>query len=276
MDFLTEIIADKARRVSQAKLTVPEEVVYRSALERRRGSKPHAFLDAVNRQGRINIIAEVKRSSPSKGRMRIDFDPAAIGKAYEAAGAVAVSVITEEDRFEGSLEHLKEVRTSIQIPILRKDFVFDQYQLYSTAAIGADAVLLIAAALDAQKLSRLLIIARDELGIDALVEVHDETDLEKAKSVGANLIGVNNRDLKSFDVSLETSIRLAKMLPAEAVAISESGIRSGYEVRKLKELGYMAVLIGESFITASDPGDALKLLIAEASSDERACRSASA
>lgn len=219
---------------------------------------PHGLLAALRDEGKINIIAEFKRKSPSKGEIRRDADPSIIARDYEVAGARAVSVLTEEDYFDGSLDDLRAVRKAISLPILRKDFIFEDYQVYESAAAGADALLLIVAALDDEVLSRLLRITEHELSMDAVVEVHTKEEMERAVRSGAKLIGVNNRDLGTFAVSLETSAQLASMSGDKALLISESGIESAEDVRRLYDLGYRGFLIGESLMRADDPGDALK------------------
>jgi indole-3-glycerol phosphate synthase len=219
---------------------------------------PHALLAALRDEGKINIIAEFKRKSPSKGEIRRDADPAIIAQDYEAAGASAISVLTEEDYFDGSLDDLRAVRQAISVPILRKDFIFEDYQVYESAAAGADALLLIVAALDDEVLSRLLRITEQELLMDAVVEVHTKEEMGRAVNSGAKLIGVNNRDLGTFAVSLETSVRLASISDDKALLISESGIESAEDVRRLYDLGYRGFLIGESLLRSDDPGEALK------------------
>jgi len=184
-----------------------------------------------------------------------------IARDYASAGAAAISVLTEEDYFDGSLEDLHAIRSAVKLPLLRKDFVFDEYQVYETAAAGAAAVLLIVAALDDALLTSLRQIAEDELGMDALVEVHDGHEMKRAVQCGAKLIGVNNRDLRTFDVSLETSLNLAASAPAGAVLVSESGLRTTEDLFRLEEAGYRGFLIGESLMRAESPGEALAALI---------------
>lgn len=219
---------------------------------------PHALRGALSNESKINIIAEFKRKSPSKGEIRGNADPVTITKAYQAAGASGVSVLTEEDYFAGSLDDLRAARQAISVPILRKDFIFEEYQVYESAAAGADALLLIVAALDDEPLTSLRRIAEDELGMDALVEVHTSEEMDRAVNSGANLIGVNNRNLATLEVSLETSAQLASLGGGEALLVSESGIESADDIRRLRELGYRGFLIGESLMRADDPGAALK------------------
>jgi len=257
MNVLSEIIARKRERVAQAKRLIGLEQSREDAFAKRRVSKPHALRSALQGEG-VNIIAEFKRRSPSKGVIRADADLASIVRSYEAGGASAVSVLTEEDYFDGSLADLSAVKSSISLPVLRKDFVFDEYQVYESAAAGADAVLLIVAALDDGQLASLRRLAEDELGIDALVEVHDEAEMDRAAGCGATLVGVNNRNLRTFEVSLETSVRLASLAPRAALLVSESGLHERSDLRRLQEHGFHGFLIGESLMRARDPESALR------------------
>ena len=252
MNVLSEIIGKKRERVAEAKERVPLEQV-------RRSGKPHAFRAAL-RADRINIIAEFKRRSPSKGVIRADASLKNIVQGYEAGGAAGISVLTEEDYFDGSLDDLRTVKATVELPVLRKDFVFDEYQVYESAAAGADAILLIVAALDDETLSRLRQLAEDELGMDALVEVHTRDEMKRAAVSGATLIGVNNRDLRTFEVSLETSLSLAREAPREAFLISESGLRGPDDLRRLRDAGYHGFLIGETLMRAENPEQALRTL----------------
>ena len=256
MNVLSEIIRKKSKRVAAAKRRVklPE-------LQRR--ENPHALRAALRAEG-INIIAEFKRRSPSKGVIRADANLSQMVESYEAGGAVGISVLTEEDYFDGSLDDLKTVKTTVNLPVLRKDFVFDEYQVYESAAAGADAILLIVAALDDETLSRLRRVAEDELGIDALVEVHSSEEMKRAVACGATLIGVNNRDLRTFEVSLDTSLSLAREAPSDALLISESGLRGPDDLRLLCEAGYHGFLIGETLMRADNPEDTLRNLLGAA------------
>ena len=206
------------------------------------------------------IIAEVKKASPSAGVIAENFDPAAIASSYEQGGAAALSVLTDQQFFQGSLEHLDEARQATRLPVLRKDFTLDRYHLLEAAAAGADAVLLIVAALPNFQLRELLEQA-EELDLEALVEVHNEDELYRAIDVGANLIGINNRNLKTLEVSLETSLQLAAKVPPSALWISESGIRTPEDMRRLMDAGCRAFLIGESLMKQANPGVALANLI---------------
>jgi indole-3-glycerol phosphate synthase len=261
MDLLSEIIANKRPRIEAARRFVSLEKARANANQARLGSRPHTFAGALDDESKINIIAEFKRRSPSKGEIRRDADPAVTARAYESAGAAAVSVLTEEDYFGGWLDDLRAARKAISLPILRKDFIFDDYQVYESAAAGADAMLLIVAALDDEALGRLRRIIEDELGMDALVEVHTADEMTRADACGAKIIGVNNRDLRTFRVSLETSVQLAPLAPKGAMLISESGIASAGDIRRLRSIGYRAFLIGESLMRADDPGVALRAFL---------------
>ena len=257
MDILAKIIGAKRSRLSVSKSSVPFDELRDRAIDVRSNIKPHRLFSALSNDQRINIIAEFKRRSPSRGEIRTNADPASIAKAYESAGAAAVSVLTEEDHFHGSLDDLRAVRRAISLPILRKDFIFDEYQLYESAAAGADALLLIVAALDDETLGLLRRITEEELGMDALVEVHTTEEMDRAIRSGAKIIGVNNRDLGTFEVSLETSVKLAPIAPNGAVLISESGIGSAADISRLRSLGYRGFLIGETLMRANDPAQVL-------------------
>jgi indole-3-glycerol phosphate synthase len=257
VDVLTEIIATKRERVSAAKEVVRLEEMRRLASEVRSEAKPHVFSDALRADG-INIIAEFKRRSPSKGTIRVDANLIEVVRSYEGGGAVAISVLTEEDYFAGSLDDLRSVKATVVLPVLRKDFVFEEYQVYEAAAAGADAILLIVAALDDESLLHLRRLAEDELGIDALVEVHTGDELKRAADCGAKLIGVNNRDLRTFEVSLQTSLSLARQMPDDSVSISESGLHTSDDLRRLHEAGYRGFLIGERLMRADHPEEALR------------------
>lgn len=260
MDVLSEIIAKKRERVRTAKVDTPLDQVLRLAQESRSNAKPRALVNALRKDG-INIIAEFKRRSPSKGVIRPEADLLTIVKDYYDGGAAAISVLTEEDYFSGSLEDLLAVKSSIYLPVLRKDFVFDDYQVYESAAAGADAILLIVAALDDELLLRLRALAEDELGLDALVEVHTSQEMRRAVACGANLIGVNNRDLRTFEVSIETSLSLAREAPSDVLLISESGLNSRTDLQRLHAAGYRGFLIGETLMRAEDPNQALRNLL---------------
>lgn len=253
---LEEIVTARVRRVEQAKARVPLEAL-RLAAERRSDFRNFA---AALSTGGLRVIAEMKMASPSAGLLRQEYSCAEIARSYEAAGASALSVLTEEDYFQGSLEDLREARSAASLPVLRKDFIVDDYQVYESAAAGADALLLIVAALADTDLRRLLTLC-GRLKIAALVEVHTEEELARALDAGATIIGVNNRNLKTLEVSLDVSSRLREKIPAGRVTVSESGIRTAQDLWRLSEAGYHAALIGEHFMKAKNPGEALAELL---------------
>jgi indole-3-glycerol phosphate synthase len=268
VDFLTQIIAEKRARLAESKRAWTIEDLRAQSLDARQNAKSHT-LSAALRPGRaINIIAEIKRASPSKGMIRSDVNPSALARMYEAGGAVGISVLTEEDHFLGSLDDLRAVRAAVELPVLRKDFIFDEFQIYETAAAGADALLLIVAALDDRQLMGLRRITEDEMGMDALLEVHTSEELGRALKAGGSLIGVNNRDLHTFDVSLDTSVRLAGEIPGHCIAVSESGLRTGDDLLRLRGFGYSGFLIGESLMRSGDPERALRALREEVGTTE--------
>jgi indole-3-glycerol phosphate synthase len=234
-----------------------------ATLERRAASftpRGEAFLAALSRPGRVNVIAECKRRSPSRGVLAADYDPVAIARRYESGGAAAISVLTEPTFFDGALEHLAAVRQAVALPLLRKDFIVDEYQLVEARAGGDDAALLIVAALNQAELVRLQRRAW-ELGLAALVEVHDEEELTRAIDSGARVIGVNNRNLRTLAVDVAASRRLGARIPADVVGVSESGLTSRADLEDLAGQGYKAFLIGERFMTAANPAKAIAELL---------------
>ncbi len=257
MDLLSEIVARKRQRLEAARQIAPFAEMLSLAQAARARARAHAFSARLQTDQRVNIIAEFKRQSPSKGAINSGADPVTITQAYESAGAAAVSVLTEEDYFAGSLNDLRAARSAIRLPILRKDFIFDEYQIYEAAAAGSDALLLIVAVLNDKALIRLRRLTEDELGMDALVEVHTRQELERALNCGARLIGVNNRDLRSFNVSISTSEELARLAPADVILVSESGLNPE-AVGKLQAIGYRGFLVGEALMTADDPAAVLR------------------
>lgn len=223
----------------------------------------YSFKDALHaKEKQINIIAEVKKASPSKGLICKEFDPVKIAKAYEMGGAAAISVLTEPSFFQGRNEYLTQIKENVKLPLLRKDFVIDEIQIYEARAIGADGILLIVAALTDQELKAYLQKA-NELGLDALVETHDEEEVKRALEAGAEIIGVNNRDLRNFEVRLETSEKLSRLIPKDKVFVSESGVHTKEDVRRLKKIGANALLIGESVVKVADPVSALRNFMEE-------------
>jgi indole-3-glycerol phosphate synthase len=257
-DLLATIVA-ATRRITEVRC----EREPLAALERRaaaaapRGAR---FEAALGQSGRANVIAECKRRSPSRGVLAVDYDPVALATQYARGGAAAISVLTEPTFFDGALEHVTAVRTAVDTPVLRKDFVVDEYQLFEARAAGADAALLIVAALEQRDLIRLQRRA-SELGLATLVEVHDEDELARAVDSGARLIGVNNRNLRTLAVDVEASRRLAPRIPPSVIGISESGLKSRSDLEELASLGFRAFLIGERFMTDPDPARAIAELV---------------
>ncbi len=259
---LDRIVETKAGRLDQAKRRAPIELLAPQALAIAALSRGRSLAAALCRPDCVNVIAEIKQRSPSKGIICEDFDPVRIAESYAKGGAAALSVLCEEDFFGGSLEHLKAIRKCVELPLLRKDFIFDEYQLYESALAGADVVLLIAAILEDELLARLIGLA-NELGLDALVEVHSADEMKRAARAGASIIGVNNRDLTTFKVDLDTSIQLVPLAPEGAILVSESGINTGSDIRRLRSVGFSAFLVGEHLMRAQQPGEALRCLIEE-------------
>jgi len=260
-DILTRILATKAKELAAAKAAVPlSEMRKRAAAS----PAPRDFAGALRTKiaaGRSAVIAEIKKASPSKGVLRPIFDPAAIARRYEAGGAACLSVLTDRDYFQGRLEHLIAAREACSLPALRKDFVIDEYQVLESRTLGADCILLIVAALEDARLAALETCAH-ELSMDVLVEVHDASELDRALRLAAPLIGINNRSLRTFDVSLETTLDLLPRIPADRLAITESGILAPADVERMRARGVNAFLVGEAFMRAADPGAALAALFA--------------
>ena len=225
-----------------------------------RTPRPGVFTAALSRTDRFNIIAECKRRSPSRGVLRPDYDAVSIARAYMTAGAAAISVLTEPTFFDGALEHLSDVRDAVDTPLLRKDFIVSEYQLLEARAAGADAALLIVAALTPSELTQLTQTA-GALGLDTLVEVHSADELSMAIDSGARVIGVNNRNLRTLVVDVHASEALVSMMPKGTIAVSESGLKTSADLSRLSKLGYGAFLIGERFMTDPDPGAALAQLL---------------
>jgi indole-3-glycerol phosphate synthase len=253
-DLLSTIVAATRRIVE-----VRSSDVAMAEMERRAAAVPASagvFEQAISRTDRLNVIAECKRRSPSRGVLRADYDPASIARGYEANGAAAISVLTEPAFFDGSLDHLSAVGDAVTIPTLRKDFVVDRYQILEARAAGAAAILLIVAALPAPLLKTLHAQAL-EAGLDVLVEVHGADELPSALDAGARIIGVNNRNLRTLDVNTDVSVQFIDRLPRGLVAVAESGLRSRADLVRLRKAGYHAFLIGERLMSAGDPGAAL-------------------
>lgn len=256
-NILAHIVERRREAIAHRKRVLPE-VALKLAVEKK-AAPVRDFPGALTRSG-FNVIAELKKASPSRGLLRADYQPAMLAPMLEAAGAAALSVLTEEEFFQGSLRDLKEVSKATRIPILRKDFIVDPWQVWETRAAGADAFLLIVAILDDQTLRELLELGRT-LKMEALVEVHSRDELKRAADNGARIIGVNNRDLKTFEVRLETSLELAQEIPDECIAVSESGIRTHGDLERLRGAGFDAFLIGEHLMTMPEPGNALRELL---------------
>jgi indole-3-glycerol phosphate synthase len=257
-DVLETIVAATRRAVDVRREREPM-----AALAERAQALPDRsgrFRAALSRADRVNIIAECKRRSPSRGVLRADYDPVAIARSYADGGAAAISVLTEPGFFDGSLEHLIAVRAAVDVPVLRKDFIVSEYQLLEARAAGADAVLLIVAALRPVEL-KVLYDHASRFGLDVLVEVHDDKELAIAVDAGAQIIGVNNRNLRTLDVDVHASDALIRQVPADTIAVSESGLKAADDLQRLRGLGYRAFLVGERFMTARDPGAELRGLL---------------
>jgi len=257
-DLLGTIVAATRRITAVRSEREPIAVLAKRAEQRT--PRPGVFTSALSRTDRLNVIAECKRRSPSRGVLRAEYDPVTIAKGYETAGAAAISVLTEPTFFDGALPHLEAVRSAVATPLLRKDFIVSEYQLLEARAAGADAALLIVAALTPKELSRLSA-AAGSLGLDTLVEVHSAEELSIAIDAGAGVIGVNNRNLKTLTVDVHASESLVALMPKGVVAVSESGLKSAADLSRLSQLGYGAFLIGERFMTDPDPGAALARLL---------------
>jgi indole-3-glycerol phosphate synthase len=258
-DILARILTTKAEEVIAAQLERPLALLEEQA---RAASPPRGFAKAIREriaQGRSAVIAEIKRASPSKGVLRPQFDPAAIAASYARAGAACLSVLTDRPFFQGAPEFLVEARGACAIPALRKEFIVDEYQVVESRTLGADAILLIVAALDDARLADLEACAR-AYGMDVLVEVHDALELDRALKLATPLIGINNRNLRTFNVSLHTTIELLPRIPADRVVVTESGILAQRDVAQMRRHGVHAFLVGEAFMRAPDPGAALTAL----------------
>ncbi|HEV2220927.1 MAG TPA: indole-3-glycerol phosphate synthase TrpC [Casimicrobiaceae bacterium] len=258
-DILARIITTKAEEVISAQVDRPFANVDAQA---RAAAAPRGFAAAIRSRvaaGRPAVIAEIKRASPSKGVLREDFDPAAIAASYERAGAACLSVLTDRPFFQGAPEYLVQARAACSLPALRKEFIIDEYQVAESRALGADAILLIVAALDDARLAALEACARD-YALDVLVEVHDAAELDRALKLATPLIGVNNRNLRSFGVSLHTTIELLPRIPADRIVVTESGILAQRDVAQMRRHGVGAFLVGEAFMRSPDPGAALTAL----------------
>jgi indole-3-glycerol phosphate synthase len=258
-DILQDILAHKAEEVEARKAVLALDKIKRRALE---APPPRNFARAIEQriaQGKLAVIAELKRISPSRGVIRGDYQPAAIARAYERAGATCLSVLTDERYFQGADAHLIEVRAVSTLPVLRKDFMVDPYQIYEARAIGADCILLIVAGLNDAKLCELAELA-GELGMDVLVEVHNREELERGLMLRLPLIGINNRDLHTFKTDIQTTLHLLLDMMHDRTVVTESGIHTPNDVALLRRHGVSAFLVGEALMTAADPGERLKEL----------------
>jgi indole-3-glycerol phosphate synthase len=258
-DILERILEVKAEEIADAKNTVSAAEMRRRAEEAR---KPRDFAGALRRSitaGLPAVIAEIKKASPSKGVLRERFDPAAIARSYAEHGAACLSVLTDKRFFQGGAEDLSKARDACVLPVLRKDFIIEPYQVYESRALGADCILLIVAALNLPRM-RELEAAAQSLGMAVLVEVHDRAELDRALELATPLIGINNRDLRTFDTRLETTLRLSPLVPAPRIAVTESGVHTPEHVHRLRTGGIRAFLVGEAFMRAPDPGLALEQL----------------
>ena len=259
MDILDRIVRAKKAQVARDK----EQVSPRRLIEvATSAAPPRDFAAALRREGRVNVIAEIKKASPSKGEIQARADVAGVADGYARAGAVALSVLTESRFFLGSGDDLAEAKRAVDVPVLRKDFVLEEYQVYESRVMGADSLLLIARILPSKLLSTLIGVARS-LHLEPLVEVHTEEEARQAIDGGATVIGVNNRDLATLEVSMETSLRIAPHLPASVVRVSESGIETPQDIDRLRAAGFQAFLIGERLMREADPGAALRRLLGD-------------
>lgn len=255
--ILNEIVEKRKIQLEREKAAADFETVKKAA--ERLDRQCISFKSALANPDRLSVISEVKKASPSKGLIQPDFDPVKIAKEYETCGADAVSCLTEEHYFQGSSEYFKAIRQAINLPMIRKDFIIDEYQIYEARLMDADAILLIAAVLDDEKLKRFGDTARS-LGLDILAETHDESELERVLALDFDIIGINNRNLKTFEVTLETTAKLAGMIPEGKVIVSESGIRDNADMKAVRGYGADAVLIGETLMRSGNIGATLTAL----------------
>lgn len=255
-DILRKILDRKAQEIVERSTKLPLKELSQRIAD---ASAPRGFVNAIRAriaQGKPAVIAEIKKASPSKGLLRADFRPAEIAQSYARHGATCLSVLTDRDFFQGADEHFLEARAACSLPVLRKDFTIDAYQVYEARILGADCILLIVAALGDSQLRELSVLAQ-KLGIDVLVEVHDAQELERALMLDTPLIGVNNRDLRTFEVRLETTLGLLARVPKDRIVVTESGIYAPADVARMRQNGVNAFLVGEAFMKAAEPGEKL-------------------
>jgi indole-3-glycerol phosphate synthase len=250
-NFLDKIVAVKTKEVKQARLALPQDKITGMLRDLSPDITVRDFAAAINVPGKMCLIAEIKKASPSKGVLKEDFNPVKIARDYQTAGACALSVLTEAQFFGGNNSFIGSVKNAVKLPVLRKDFIIDEYQVYQSALLEADCILLIAEILDTKRIEDFLLTAK-QLNMDVLVEANSDEALDKAVSSGAKLIGINNRDLNTFKVDIDTTRRLIKKIPKGKIIVSESGIRTAADVKMLESLGVNAVLIGETFMQAQD------------------------
>lgn len=258
-DILEKILQTKQQEISERSQHTSLNDLQQFA---RDADAPRGFLKAL--QGKVQagqpaVIAEIKKASPSKGVIRADFDPPAIARSYQAGGAACLSILTDQHYFQGHEDYLKAARAACELPVIRKDFIVDPYQVYEARAIGADCILLIVAALSDEQLKALHLLA-GELGMDVLIEVHDREELERVLSLNAPLVGINNRNLRTFETSLQTSIDLLPLVPEDTLLVTESGIHRREDVTLMRDHHIHTFLVGEAFMRADDPGTELKQL----------------
>ncbi len=258
-DVLTRILARKQEEVGERRSKRPLRELHAASASAPQTRGFEGALRTQVRLGRPAVIAEVKKASPSKGVIRTDFDHAAIARSYAVGGAACLSVLTDVDFFQGADSYLTAARAACSLPVLRKDFIVDEYQVFEARALGADCILLIAAALPDSRLHEFEALAR-EIGIDVLLEVHDGAELERALTTRACLIGINNRNLRTFETSLQTTLDLQKHVPEERLLITESGISTRADVQQMRNAGVNSFLVGEAFMRAQEPGDELRRL----------------
>ncbi|MBD3610276.1 MAG: indole-3-glycerol phosphate synthase TrpC [Gammaproteobacteria bacterium] len=258
-DILKKIIARKWEEIEERSQQVSLDELKTLC---KSAPAPRGFVASIEKRisnGEPGVIAEIKKASPSKGVIREDFDPESIAKSYEAGGAACLSILTDVDYFQGATQYLIDARAAVSLPVIRKDFIVDEYQVYEARAMGADCILIIVAALDDQKMGELISRAY-KLGMDVLVEVHDKEELQRALQFDTRLIGINNRNLRTFEVSLNTTLELLEMIPDDRIVVTESAIHTPDDVKLMRDNEVHAFLVGEAFMRADDPGSKLKEL----------------